>query len=192
MTHSSQALVYRFIPIDKLSVSVLVVFWGCASLTLLAQMTIPLPFTPVPVTGQTFGVLLLSLLFGFRLGLASVGLYLFGGLAGLPIFAMGKSGVLLGPTTGYLIGMFFAAALIGSLADRGWAKSFWKAFLACVAGSVLIYALGVFVLSFFLPSESLWMAGIAPFIVGDLIKSFVAASISYVTSRRLEASYRYQ
>ena len=157
---------------------------GIAMLAVLAQVRIPLPWTPVPITGQTFGVALLSLLLGRRLGFATVVSYVFVGGLGLPVFAKWGSGLSMGPTLGYLIGMMAASFVIGFLADRGWNKSFWKAWAACVCGSIAVFAFGLFGLSFFLPSKLLLTAGLLPFIPGDVIKSVLAAGIASQIARR--------
>ena len=102
----------------------------------MAQVRIPLPFTPVPITGQTFAVLLVGAVLGSRRGAASLLLYLMQGLVGLPFFAGGTSGlaILLGPTGGYLVGFIVAAYLVGLLAARGLDRRIPSALLAFLAG----------------------------------------------------------
>lgn len=156
---------------------------GVFFLAVLAQVAIPLPFTPVPITGQTFGVALMSLLFGRKLGIATVASYLIIGASGVPIFAGASFGLTWGPTLGYLIGMFFAAYAVGSLADRGWTRSWLHAYLAATCGSVIIFSCGMFVLSFFLPSHALITAGFLPFLPGDIIKNSLAAAIAVGANR---------
>lgn len=150
---------------------------GVVLLSALAQISIPLPWTPVPITGQTFGVAVLSLGLGRRLGFASVVTYVFLGGLGAPIFANGKFGLSLGPTLGYLVGMMLASLVMGSLSDRAWNRSFWKCYLACILGSVCTFGLGLFGLSFFVPKASLLSAGLWPFLPGDLIKSLLASGL---------------
>ncbi|MBX3016250.1 MAG: biotin transporter BioY [Bdellovibrionaceae bacterium] len=159
---------------------------GVLLISLLAQVAIPLPWTPVPITGQTLGVGLVALSWGARRGSLIMLVYLLLGSLGAPIFAMGKSGFLLGPTMGYLIGMGLASFAMGALADRGYTRGFWTSLLAAYAGSVCTLGLGVLVLSFYLPSEQLLMAGLLPFLPGDLIKNTLAA----LTSWRLRRSLR--
>ena len=151
-------------------------FLGAAFLAALAQIAIPLPFTPVPITGQTFGVALMSLLWGRKWGFSSVALYVAVGAAGLPVFAQAASGLKL-MTSGYLVGMCLSSVVIGTLADMGWAKSFGKAFAACVLGSLCVFSCGLFVLSNFVPKGLLLAQGLLPFIPGDIIKSSLAAFI---------------
>jgi biotin transport system substrate-specific component len=150
------------------------------SICLLAQVAIPLPFTPVPLTGQTFGVILTALLLGKKDAAISVTAYLTAGAVGLPVFALGARGLALGPSVGYLFGMLAAAWVVGSLADRGYASSFGRAWISAFVGSLFIFGFGLIGLSFFVPKSQIWMAGLLPFIPGDLIKTTLAASIASV------------
>ncbi len=145
---------------------------GAILIALLAQITIPLSFTPVPITGQTFGVALISLLMGRYKAFSSVALYLCLGLVGLPFFA--KAG---GATLGYLLGMLAASFVVGSLADRGWTKKFKTALLACFCGSIMVFTFGAMVLQYYVPGENAFLLGVLPFLPGDLIKSSLAALI---------------
>jgi biotin transport system substrate-specific component len=153
---------------------------GVGLLAVLAQVKIYLPFSPVPITGQTFGVALIALVYGRKLGLLTMSTYLLAGGLGAPIFAKFQSGLAIGPTMGYLIGMWFSTLLIGTLSDRGYAKSWPKAFLACVLGSLCVFSVGLLVLSYFVPSESLLVMGLYPFLIGDLFKNTLA---SFLASR---------
>lgn len=148
-------------------------------IALLAQVEIPLPFTPVPVTGQTLGVMYAGALLGSRLGLLSVGLYLLQGAAGLPFFAGGAGGTayLLGPTAGYLAGFLPAAYFTGRLAERGWDRDPLKAFVMMLIGSLFVFGFGLAGLSRFIPASELLAKGWLPFIPGDLFKSAVSAGL---------------
>lgn len=150
-----------------------------AVIALGAQLEVPLPFTPVPLTGQTFGVLLAGILLGSRWGSASVALYLAEGLMGLPVFAGGAAGaaVLAGPTAGYLVGFLPAAWLAGRLAERGWDRSPLTAAAAMLLGSSAIFAFGLLNLSRFLSASELLAAGLVPFLPGDVVKSALAAAV---------------
>lgn len=158
---------------------------GSLLLALLAQIVIPLPFTPVPITGQTFGVAVLALLWGSKRAMATFALYIAEGAVGLPFFALGKSGLIPGPTLGYLVGMGVACFVVGKLSDRGFAKRFSTALLACFAGSVCVFTFGLIGLSFFVPGSHLIETGLLPFLPGDLIKSCLAAAIVSQGTRKL-------
>ncbi len=162
---------------NKYMVSFLSVCMGVGMLSLLAQLKITLPWTPVPITGQTFGVALLALLWGSRLSLATFATYLGLGFIGAPIFAGGASGLIIGPTFGYLAGMLVASWVVGQLSDRGWGRSFWSGLMACYLGSMIIFSCGVLGLSFFIPKNQLLIAGVLPFLPGDLIKNIVAGAV---------------
>ena len=152
------------------------VLFGISLLAALAQVRLPLPYTPIPITGQTFGVSVLSLWMGRKWGFTTVALYVVLGAVGLPIFAGFASGLRLA-TSGYLIGMCLAALVMGSLADAGWTRTWPKAFLTCLLGSVCVFACGITILHNFIPTNSLVWAGIVPFIPGDVIKSALAATL---------------
>jgi biotin transporter BioY len=134
---------------------------------------------PVPLTGQTFVVLLSGLLLGSRLGAMSQISYIAVGCTGLPFwFATGGApGVarLLGPTGGYLIGFVAAAFLVGLLAERGWGRKMWTTGLAMLAGEVTLYVFGLSWLTHFLPQSAVLGMGLYPFIPGDVIKLVLAA-----------------
>jgi biotin transport system substrate-specific component len=147
-----------------------------------AQVVIPLPFTPVPITGQTFAVLLVGASLGAGRGAASLALYLGEGAAGLPFFAGGASGiaVITGVTGGYLVGFVFAGTLVGFLAQRGWDRRFASALGAMLTGNLVIYLFGVLGLAAFMGasplSEEVLLAGLYPFVPGDLIRIYLAAA----------------
>jgi len=163
---------------------------GASLLTALAaRIAIPVPWSPVPITGQTFAVLLSGAVLGARRGFAAQLLYLAEGAAGLPVFAGGAAGaaVLLGPTGGYLLAFPFAAALTGALAAQGWDRRFVTTAAAMLLGSAVIFALGLALLSRFIPSGRLLAAGLLPFLPGDLIKATLAA-IAFPAAWRLTRS----
>ncbi|MFN8943975.1 MAG: biotin transporter BioY [Pseudobdellovibrionaceae bacterium] len=165
--------------------NVVTVGLGVSIIALLAQVSISLPFTPVPITGQTFGVALISLLWGWKRAVVTTLAYLTLGAAGLPIFALGKTGLMMGPTLGYLVGMVIASLWMGFLADRGWTKSFLKSWIAATSGSVIVFTFGLFVLSFFVPASGLLMAGLFPFIPGDIIKTLLVATFVSQADQRI-------
>ena len=151
---------------------------GSLLVATLAQSTIPLPFTPVPLTGQTFAVLLVGAALGSKRGLASMILYTVEGAIGLPFFAGGASGwhVLVGATAGYLLGFIIAAYVIGLLAERGLERNVRTSFVPFFVGTLVIYFFGVAWLSIVFGSLSkAIVAGLLPFVIGDIIKLILAA-----------------
>lgn len=152
---------------------------GSLLIAVLAQVRMYLPFTPVPVTGQTFAVLLIGAVLGSRRGAAAVGLYLLQGSLGLPFFAGGGAGftVLLGPTGGYLAGFLPAAYVTGWLAERGFDRKLRTALPGFLAGQVVIYAFGVLWLARFTGIDTALAAGLLPFLAGDAVKVALAAAV---------------
>jgi biotin transport system substrate-specific component len=150
---------------------------GSLVVALAAQIAVRLPFSPVPVTGQTLAVLLVGALLGSRRGAWSTLAYLGQGLIGLPVFATGSSGAayVLGPTGGYLLGFVVAAYLTGWLAERGWDQRIGTALLAMGLGNVAIYALGLPWLSIYAGSQTLAL-GLLPYLAGDALKLALAAA----------------
>lgn len=144
-----------------------------------AQMEIRLPFTPVPISGGTLGVLYAGALLGSRRGAAAVALYLLEGASGLPVFSGGAAGFarLLGPTGGYLLGFPLGAFATGLLAERGWDRTPARAFATMLLGSLPIFALGLIGLARFVPARALLGAGLWPFLPGDLIKAAASAGL---------------
>lgn len=151
---------------------------GASVLTgLAAQAEIRVPGLLVPITGQTFAVLLSGAVLGARRAFAAQLLYLVEGASGLPVFAGGAGGigVFAGPTAGYLAAFPLAAAVTGALAERGWDRRFVTMLAAMLAGSAVIFAVGLGVLSRFVPGDLLLSQGLLPFLPGDAIKSSLAA-----------------
>ena len=153
---------------------------GTVLIALAAQVSIPVPGSPVPITGQTFGVLLSAGALGFRRGIASTVLYLLLGLVGLPVFAHGTGGVaiVVGATGGYLVGFIVAAAVVGRLAELGWDRNLLGGIGAMLIGSALIYAVGLPWLAVVahLDAPTTLQEGLYPYIPGDLLKLALAAA----------------
>lgn len=145
---------------------------GVVSVAICAHIEVPLH--PVPITMQTFAVLVLGAAYGARLGAATLALYLVSGLAGLPVFA--TSGAL-GPTLGYIIGFVLAAGVVGWLAERGWDRSVITTAIAMLIGNVLIYVPGLIVLAGFVGTDKVVEYGLAPFLIGDALKLALAAVV---------------
>jgi len=156
---------------------IMLVVVGSLLVAAFAQIAIPLPFTPVPITGQTFAVLLVGAALGSKRGAASLGLYTVEGAIGLPFFAGGKAG-LSGPTIGYLIGFIVAAYFIGLLAERGMDRSLRTSLVPFLVGTVIVYLFGAgwLVLSLGMSLPAAFAAGVAPFLIGDAIKLLLAGA----------------
>ena len=160
--------------------SLYLVILGSLLVAALAQIEIILPFTPVPITGQTFGVLLIGTALGSKRGTASIILYITEGAFGLPFFAGGASGlgILTGATAGYLVGFVGAAYAVGWLAERGLERSVRTSLIPFIVGTVIIYICGTAWLSILFGSISKALTlGIVPFLFGDAVKLIAAALV---------------
>ena len=149
---------------------------GSLFVAICAQINVPM--LPVPMTLQTFAVLIVGAAFGSRLGAATLTLYMLEGLAGLPVFAEFKSGpaVLVGPTGGYIVGFIIAAALVGWFAERGFDRNIWKMLLAMLCGAVSLYVPGLLWLAHLIGWGPAVQYGLLPFVAGDLVKAALAAA----------------
>lgn len=157
---------------------VALVLGGSILTGLAAQVSIPLPFTPVPLTLQTFAVLLVGASLGTARGVLSMVLYLAAGVVGVPWFSGGTSGMG-GASFGYVVGFVLAAALVGRLAERGATRGPVRTAGVMIAGNLAIYAVGV---PWLMGAAHVGFAkalalGVVPFLVGDLIKVMVAAGL---------------
>jgi len=156
-----------------------------------AQISIHLPFSPVPITGQTFAVLLSGAVLGWRRGFLSQLLYLAEGAAGLPVFADGGASVLhlVGPTGGYLLCFPLAAALVGFWVEQGAGRSAWKLAGALVSADILILLAGSTWLRLFfqVPYKQAWLLGFYPFLIADAAKVALVGWALPRTLRRFEA-----
>jgi biotin transport system substrate-specific component len=152
---------------------------GALLIYLTARVSIPVPGSPIPITGQTFGVLLVGGALGFRRGFIAVGLYVLLGVVGLPFFAEGKGGlsVVWGARGGYLMGFVIAGALVGRLAELGWDRRIGGALGAMFLGNVVIYAVGLPWLKVVtgMSVEEAVANGLTPFLLGDALKLALAA-----------------
>jgi biotin transport system substrate-specific component len=141
---------------------------------------VPLPFTPIPLTLQTFAVLLAGVLLGSRLGALAVAAYVLEGAAGLPFFSLWRGGaayLLLTPACGYLLSYPIAAFATGWLAERGWDRRYLSAAAAMLVGSFVILLGGWLGFLRFAPAAQAFALGVAPFIPGDLLKVALAAAV---------------
>jgi biotin transport system substrate-specific component len=173
---------YLFQPLTGTRVVDALLVTGGAGLTALcAQIAIPVPGSPVPITGQTFAVLLVSTALGLRRGVASMGLYLLLGLVGLPVYSDASRGVhvILGATGGYLVGFVVAAAAMGWAAERGWDRTPLKALPVFLLGQLVIFGIGVpwlAVVAHLTPSDAV-AAGFTPFLLGGVVNGALASAL---------------
>ena len=188
---STAVLIDRLAPGSGIMRDLLLMASGTLIIALCARLEITA--YPVPITGQTFGILLIAALLGSRRGVLSVMGYLSLGAMGLPVFAGFATGLtaFAGPTAGYIVGFVFAAFTVGSLCERGWDRSVSTTILAMLAGSVAIYIPGAVWLSRFVGWDRVIGAGVLPFIIGDIAKIAAAAILfpsawRFVNGRRSE------
>ncbi|HEY7197103.1 MAG TPA: biotin transporter BioY [Gaiellaceae bacterium] len=168
-------------PRAGIGADVLLVALGAGFVAVAAQVSVKLPFTPVPITGQTFAVVLVGASLGAVSGLASLALYLAVGVLGAPVYADGASGwsVVTGATGGYLVGFLLAAALTGALAERRWDRHVPSAIAAMLSGNVAIYLVGLPWLAHVANTdlERTLELGLYPFVIGDLLKLYLAGAL---------------
>lgn len=156
----------------------IVVVCGSLILCLSAQVKVYLPISPVPITGQTFAVLMLAALLGSRRGVMAIIAYLAEGIAGLPVFVGGIGlAALIGPTGGYLIGFIAVTYVVGRLAEMGWDRRVSTTILAMLAGEIVLYTFGVCWLAVITNIRTALTVGLYPFIVGDILKIALAAAV---------------
>jgi biotin transport system substrate-specific component len=181
MTPNAATLRVAAFPRAGLLTDVLLVLAGTCLIAAAAQISIKLPFTPVPITGQTFAVVLVGASLGPVFGMASAMLYLWLGVAGAPIYAHHDSGwdVITSASGGYIVGFVLAAAASGWLAERGWDRRFSSSIGAMLTGNVIIYLVGLPWLAVVLGTnlEKTLEYGLYPFVPGDMFKLYLAAAV---------------
>ncbi|WP_030343317.1 biotin transporter BioY [Streptomyces californicus] len=170
----------------RYAVDAALVLGGAALTGIAAQIAVPVPGSPVPVTGQTFAALLIGTALGARRGFLSLALYALVGMAGVPWFAEASSGWSM-PSLGYVFGMLLAATLVGALARRGGDRSVPRTAGTMVLGSAIIYAIGVpyLALSTGMSLSAAVAAGLLPFLVGDALKAALAMGLLPATWKLL-------
>jgi biotin transport system substrate-specific component len=161
------------------------------SLLLTVSAKVQVPFWPVPMTMQTFAVVVIGMAYGWRLGAATVLLYLVEGATGLPVFAgTPERGIglayMAGPTGGYLVGFLAAAALCGWLAERGWDRRLVPALFAMLLGHAVIFVFGLGWLGHAIGLEKAVAVGFTPFLVGTVVKIALAAAVLWAAWLGLE------
>jgi len=171
----------------SLTYELLLVAAGSLLIALSAWVAVPLPFSPVPVTGQTFAVLLVGSALGARRGAAAALAYLAEGCSGLPVFAGGAAGphVLVGPTGGYLAGFVLGALVCGALAERGWDRRVLTTVFSMILGNIAILIPGMLQLAPFVGPERVWALGLFPFLPGDVVKIALAAALLPLAWKRI-------
>ncbi|MET7647365.1 biotin transporter BioY [Streptomyces sp. NPDC005426] len=159
----------------RYAVDTALVLGGAALTGIAAQIAVPVPGSPVPVTGQTFAALLVGTALGARRGFLSLAVYALIGMAGMPWFSAGSSGAG-GASFGYVLGMLLAATVVGGLARRGGDRSVLRTAGTMVLGSAIIYAVGVpyLALSTGMSASAAIAAGLTPFLLGDALKAALA------------------
>jgi biotin transport system substrate-specific component len=167
---------------QSLARQAILVLGGAAFVGLAAQVAIPLPFTPVPLTLQTFAVLLAGAALGSLRGVMAMSLYAVAGIAGVPWFAEGSSGFAMA-SFGYILGFIAAAGIVGRVAEHGATLTVWRTAGLMVLGNLVIYAVGVTWLKYAI--DSTWATalqlGVAPFLIGDVVKIALAAGLLPLT-----------
>jgi len=191
MSHS-QVIASEVLELNRIERSALIdlglVVGGSLVIALSAQVAFPLPFTPVPVTGQTLGVLLIGATLGAKRGLLATAAYLLEGAVGLPFFAGGASGLaaLFGPTGGYLFGFLAAAYACGLIAERKGERTVRAAIPAFLAAQAILFAFGMLWLGYLTGYEGIWMKGFIPFVPGLILKSSAAGLLLPAAWSRVE------
>ena len=145
------------------------------SIILIISAKIKVDLYPVPMTLQPLAVLMIGMLFGRNLAIATIGLYILQGIAGFPVFAYGGGLLyLFGPTGGFIVGFFIAGLVLGELADRGWGRNILSSIFCMMLGMFIIYFFGILQLSAIKGFAYAIIKGFYPFLVGDLYKLLVA------------------
>jgi biotin transport system substrate-specific component len=163
----------------RAALDVMLVIGASIFIALAAQIAIPLPFSPIPLTLQPLAVILVGVTLGSVRGAAAAALYLLEGFSGLPVGALGHAGPawLAGPTAGYLFSYPFAAYLAGWLSERGWGSTTLRAVAGMLAALGVIYLGGWSWLTAFSGPRAAWIAGVRPFIIADMVKVAIGASL---------------
>ena len=180
MSLSATSLRSSLIPRTTVLSNAVLVISGVLGLAALAQIAIPVPGSPVPVTGQTLGVLILGTTYGSTLGVTTFALYILAGIAGAPVFANSGHGLdrIVGATGGYLIGMLVATFVLGQLARFRLDQKFSTALPSMLIGTVITFSFGLIWLYQYTGQSWSWTvnAGLTPFIVGEVLKIAIAGT----------------
>ena len=174
-------LTEQLIKSKSLTTNIVIALSCSIFLALLARLSMPVPFSPVPITGQTFGILFLGTVLGSRLGVLSVIAYISEGLVGFPVFAGGTAGFLylLGPTGGYLIGFIPAVYLVGYLSEKRWTNKFTATIITMIFGTSIIFIFGISWLAITAGFGTALSIGLYPYLLGAAVKIILASVIVY-------------
>jgi len=170
---------------QSVAITISAAFAGSLIIALLARLSIPVPFSPVPITGQVFGILFLGAVLGSRIGTLSVIMYISEGLIGLPVFAGGSLGFLylLGPTGGYLIGFIPAVYLVGYLSEIGFTNKIYTTLIIMIFGTLVIFIFGISWLAISAGFETALSIGLYPYLSWAAIKIILATVVAYSINR---------
>ncbi|HYH09120.1 MAG TPA: biotin transporter BioY [Thermoanaerobaculia bacterium] len=181
---SEKAMTIPSVVIDRLvrgraAADMLLVLGASALIAIAAQIAIPLPFTPVPLTLQPLAVIFLGAALGSTRGAAAAALYLLEGFSGLPVFAQGHGGPawFAGATAGYLLSYPFAAWVAGFVSERGWGSSVIRAVTGMLLALTVIYAGGWSWLAVLTDARTAYIGGVAPFVIADIVKVALGAAL---------------
>ncbi len=182
MTEMSQVSSLRTALIQRASIAtqISLILTGTVFLALMAQISFPIPGSPVPFTGQTLGVLLLGTAYGASLGFSTMAFYLLMGILGAPIFAAGSHGLekIAGATGGYLVGMLISTLLLGALAGRKWDQKIKTVIPTMIIGNSVVFTFGLIWLHQYTGQSWAWTfeKGFTPFIFGEVLKIAIAST----------------
>lgn len=181
---SEKVMTIPSIVIDRLvrgraAADMLLVIGASALIAIAAQVAIPLPFTPVPLTLQPLAVIFIGVALGSTRGAAAAALYLLEGISGLPVFAQGHGGPLwlLGATAGFLYSYPIAAWVAGFVSERGWGSSIVRAITGMLLALGVIYLGGWSWLAMLTDPRTAFVAGVAPFVLADIVKVAIGAAL---------------
>lgn len=173
------AIVMERLVRGRVAADMLLVIGASALIAIAAQIAIPLPFTPVPMTLQPLAVILVGAVLGSTRGAAAAALYLLEGFGGLPVFTQGHGGPvwLFGATAGYLLSFPLASWLAGFVSERGWGSTAVRAVTGMLLALAVIYLGGWSWLTVLTDARSAFVAGVAPFVLADIVKVALAAAL---------------
>lgn len=192
ISNSNAALAPSYLPKDGVARLLGYAFLALTgSIVLWVSAKTHVPFFPVPMTLQTLAIMMIAGLYGFRLGLLTMGLYLLEGALGLPVFSgTPDRGIgfayMVGPTAGYLVGFILATGIVGWFAERGAKNSAVKMFIVMAVAAATVLGLGFAYLSSIIGAEAAWSAGVVPFVLGDAVKVAIAALLVPAAGRLLK------